>query len=458
MIPEPNCKRFSMNSIKKIKDRIYAQIGSAGFRKYFFNTSWLFGEKLIRILSSLVVGVWVTRYLGPEDYGILGYARSFVAIFMAFSTLGLNTILVRELVKDPSRKNSLIGTSFILQTLGSIVLMGLLIIGIYLSGNEEFVNQIIILLALATFFQSFNIINLYFQSIVKSKVGVIASTIGLIISALLKVTMILLEAPLMAFVLVILSDSIVLAFLLVYFYIKNGHSVLKWRFSKSVGLSLLKDSWPLILSGIVVSIYMKIDQVMLKELVDNNAVGQYAAAVRLSEAWYFIPSAICASLFPAIVNAKKKSEELYYNRLQRLYDLMVLLSVAIALPMTFLSDWIVQLLYGQAFNLSADVLKVHIWAGVFVFLGVSRGGWIINENLQRFTAMYLGVGMIANVILNLILIPDYGPLGAAYATLISQSVSVLFAPLLFKKTRISFFMMIKSLTFVSLLNIKRNKL
>lgn len=424
--------------------------GISGFRKYLFNTSWLFGGRMVNIIYSLVIGVWVTRYLGPDDYGILGYAQSFVAIFMAFSTLGLNNILVRELVKEPDSKYTLMGTAFVLQTIGSLILMGLLVGGIYVSDNDSLINNIIILLGTATFFQSFRIIEQYFQSIVKSKVVVIAGVLGLTISGLLKITMILIKAPLIAFVFVILSDSIFLASALMYFYIKHHQSLRRWHFSRVKAKALLKDSWPLILSGIVVSIYMKIDQVMIKEMMDNNSVGQYAAAVRLSEAWYFIPTAICASLFPAIVNAKKISEQLYYHRIQRLYDLMVLISLSIAIPMTFMSDWLVDFLYGSRFHLSGTVLGIHIWAGVFVFLGVSRGGWIINENYQRFTAVYLGIGMLVNVILNFIFIPIWGINGAAYATLISQSVSVLFAPLIFKETRISFFMMIKSITLISL--------
>ncbi|MEE9361044.1 MAG: flippase [Cellulophaga sp.] len=428
---------------------------NTGFIKYLKNTSWLFGGRILQIFSSLVVGVWVARYLGPDNYGILSYALSFVGIFSAFSTLGINQILIRELVKTPDEKSKLLGTSFILQTFGSVILMILLIIGLSLSYNDSYTNKIIIILGTATFFQSFKVIDLYFQSAVRSKIVVIAGSFGLIISALLKITMILLDAPLIAFVLVILSDSIINALLLIIFYLKNKQSIKKWQFSKIKAKELLKDSWPLILSGIVVSVYMKIDQIMLKEMLDNNAVGQYAAAVRLSEAWYFIPTAICASLFPAIVNAKKKSEKLYYSRIQKLYDLMVYISVFIAIPMTFLSYWVVNLLYGSEFNMAGEVLKIHIWAGIFVFLGVSRGGWIINDNLQRFTAMYLGVGMLANIALNFIMIPKLGIVGAAYATLISQAISVLFAPLLFKKTRISFFMMIKSLLFLNLLDILR---
>ncbi len=419
--------------------------------KYFKNTSWVFAEKILRIFAAVFVGVWVARYLGPENLGILSYAQSFIGILLAFSTLGLNGILVRELVKSPEDKSILLGTSFILQTFGSFFLFVLLFIGISLSDNDAFTNKIIILLGVTTFFQSFNVIGLYFQSIVYSKVVVIGSLISLVISSTLKITLILSQAPLISFVYVLVFDSIIIAIGLIYFYINENQSIKNWKFSLSKAKGLLLDSWPLLLSGIIVSVYMKIDQIMIKEMMDSQAVGQYAAAVRLSEAWYFIPTVISGSLFPAIVNAKKKNEKLYYNRLQNLYDLMVLISISIALPMTFLSDWLVDLLYGKEFYLTGSVLSIHIWAGIFVFLGVSRSGWILNENLQRYTSLYLGIGMIFNVALNYILIPLNGIMGAAMATLISQSISVLFAPLLFKKTRISFYMMIRSLTFINLL-------
>jgi O-antigen/teichoic acid export membrane protein len=213
--------------------------------------------------------------------------------------------------------------------------------------------------------------------------------------------------------------------------------------------NLLKDSWPLILNLVFVSIYMRVDQVMIKEIMNSNAVGQYSAAVSLSQAWYFIPSIIGSSLFPAIVNAKNISNELYYDRLQKLYDLMVIFAIVIAIPMTFVSDFLVEILFGDEFVLTGKVLSIHVWAGVFVFLGVSTSKWILTENLQRYSSICLFIGMLSNIALNLIMIPSFGIVGAAVATIISQSISVLFAPLLFKKIRPSFFMMVKALTFSS---------
>lgn len=429
----------------KLKDK------NSGFFRYLKNTSWLMGEKVIRLIAALTVGVWVARYLGPDNFGILSYAQSFVAIFAAFSTLGLNDILVRELVKSQDRKDILLGTSFWLQMLGSLFIMVCLVIAILLNDNDELTNKIIIILGLVTFINSFGVINSYFYSIVKSKYIAIPGVVGLVISSLLKIYLILFDFSLIYFVYLLVFDIVFLALAKIWYYVREKQSIIKWSFSWKIAKELLLDAWPLVLSGIVISIYMKIDRVMIMEFMDEDAVGQYSAAAQLSEAWYFIPTIICASLFPAIINAKLKSNELYLSRLQRLYDLMVVLGLSIVVPVILLSEWGVQLLYGDAFSLTSQVLNVHIWAGVFVFLGVANQKWFISENLQAYNIICLGMGMVANIILNIILIPEYGIKGAAYATLISQFIASVLAPLFFKKTRGSFFMMVRSLFFVSTL-------
>ncbi len=406
------------------------------------------GEKVLRLFIALSVGVWVTRYLGPEQFGILSYAQSFVGIFAALSSLGLNDIIIRELVKGQDKKNLILGSSFGLQTLGSTLIMLILVISVYFNDNEPLTNKIIIILGLLTFINSFNVIASYFHSQVKSKFYAIAGLVGVIISALLKVYLILGNYSLIYFVYVLAFDVIFLVAGLIWFYSRSGESLLNWKFSWSVAKNLLKDAWPLILSGIIVSIYMKIDQVMIKEFLGNGEVGQYSAAVRLSEAWYFIPTIICSSLFPAIINAKLKDDTLYKDRLQRLYNLMVVLGVVIILPVLMLSDWMINLLYGVAFQRSAAVLNIHILGSVFVFLGVANQKWFISENYQAYNIICLGAGMLANIVLNVIMIPKMGIMGAAYATLISQFIASVLAPAFFKKTRNSFYMMLKALFFV----------
>ena len=412
-------------------------------------------EKVIRLLIALSIGVWVTRYLGPDQYGILSYAQSFVAIFGAFSSLGLNDIIIRELVKSDEKENVLLGSSFILQTIGSTLIIVLIMVSILLNDNEPITNEIIIILGLLTFVKSFNVIGSYFHSKVQSKFMAITGLAGLLISSGMKVFLILNEYSLIHFVYVLAFDVVFLAAGKIWYYRKFGKSPLRWRFSWSVSKELLKDSWPLILSSIVISVYMRVDQVMIKEFLENSDVGQYSAAVRLSEAWYFIPTIICSSLFPAIINAKMRSDELYKARLQRLYNLMVVLGLSIIVPVVFVSDWIIQILYGSAFAESAAVLNIHIFSSIFVFLGVANQKWFISENFQAYNIICLGFGMVANVLLNLFLIPNYGILGAAYATLISQFIASVLGPLVFSKTRSSFFMMIRALFLVQIFKDKK---
>lgn len=422
-----------------------------GFMKYFKNTSWLFAEKILRMIVGLFVGIWVARYLGPEQFGLFSYAQSFVGLFTAIAGLGLDGIIVRELVKDPSKQAVLLGTAFRLKLIGALFVLITLAAAVQLSHQDSLTTLLIFIIASATVFQSFNVIDFFFQAKVLSKYVVYANIISLLTSSLIKIGLILSNAPLIAFAGVILFDSLVLMLGFVYFFQRNSKiNFKKVQFNKSVATELLKDSWPLIISGLVVSIYMKIDQVMIKEMLDLQAVGQYAAAVRLSEAWYFIPMVISSSLFPAIVNAKKQSEALYSERLQKLYDVMVWMAIAIALPVTFLSDWIVSLLYGEQYAQAGNVLVIHIWAGVFIFLTVASGKFLIAENMVRKTFYRNVIAMICNIILNIVLIDELGIEGAAIATLISWIVSGYLYDIFDKDLHKMFFQKTGSLTGYSL--------
>ncbi len=379
------------------------------------------GEKILRMFVGLFVGIWVARYLGPDQFGLLSYAQSFVFLFVAISTLGLDGIVVRELVKDETRRNVLVGTAFGLKFMGALAILPVLGMAIQFTGNDSFTNLLIFIIASATIFQSFNAIDLYFQSKVLSKYVALANTISLGLSSVIKITLILTEAPLIAFAIVIAFDALVLAIGLVWFYLRSRQGSLKsWQFDLPTAKSLLKDSWPLILSGLVISIYMKVDQVMIKEMMNSNAVGQYAAAVRLSEAWYFIPMALGNSLFPALVNAKKNNAELYRQRLQNFYTLRVWRAVLVALPVTLVSDQLILLLYGPEYEQAGSVLMVHVWAGIFVFLGVAYGKFLAAENLTKKAFYRTLLGAVINVALNLVFIAEFGIVGAAMATFIGQ--------------------------------------
>ena len=403
---------------------------------------------MFRVLLSFFVSILVIRYLGPDNFGLLSYAISFYGLFTALSVLGLESISIRELVKHPDKRDKLLGSVFGLRLIGGAITLAIIIIVLLSTGESYDTSLLIIVISSSVIFQSFSVVDYYFRSKVEAKYSVYVLSSSVLISAVIKLLMVYWKVPLIYFTVIYSFEFLVAAVGFLMVYKKRGLKISGWKFDKLLSVELLKDSWPLILSGLVVSIYMKIDQVMIKNMLNNEQVGYYAAAVRLSEAWYFIPIAITNSLFPAIVHAKNISEEFYNNRMQKLYDMLAWLSIAIALPVSFFSKEIILILLGNTYASSAPILTIYIWAGVAVFLGVASSQYLINENYTKLSFFRTFIGMIINVILNFILIPVYGIIGAAVATLISYSLAT-FSIVFFKKTNKQFIMMLKSVLLIT---------
>jgi len=394
-------------------------------QKILGNVGWLFADKLLRIIGGLLVGVWVARYLGPGQFGLLSYSLAFAAIFMTIAALGLDSIVVRNIVRDPSCRDEVLGTVFILRIAGGIIAVGLALGSIFfLRPHDNLVHLLVGIVVVGSIFQAFDVIDLWFQSQVLSKYTVYAKNAAFLVMAVIKILLILMNAPLVSFAYAGLAEMILGAVGLVLVYRINGYSLKSWRIGSGLAGKLLHDSWPLIFSGIVIMIYMRIDQVMLGEMVGNEEVGIYSAAVRLAEAWYFIPGAIVASVFPSIVEAKTISDDLFYGRLQKLYNLMALLGYLVAIPVTFLASWLIKFLYGAAYIKAGPMLALLIWAGLFVNLGIARSAFLTTMNWTRVHFMTVFLGCIVNVALNFLLIPRYGGMGAVIASCIAYWFAV----------------------------------
>ena len=388
------------------------------------NIGWLFFDKLLRMSVGLFVGVWIARYLGPEQFGLLNFALAFTGLFGAIAAMGLQGIVVRDIVRNPECARETLGTAAVLQLIGGLFAYLLMLIAIaYLRPDDTLARSIVAILGSMMLLKASEISVFWFESQVQSKYTVWVQNSVFLVFAAVKVALILWQAPLHAFAWATLGEAVVVAVILLVLLGKLGQPVSRLAASVKRAKTLLIDVWPLILSGIAITIYMKIDQIMLGHMISDEAVGIYSAATRISEVWYFIPIAIVATVFPAILEAKKRSEEQYYVRLQKLYDMMVLISVAVALPMTFLSTQIITLLFGEAYQDAGTVLAIHIWAGVFVFLGVASGRWFLTENRQRLELERTVFGAFANISLNLVLIPRLGYVGAAISLVISQAIA-----------------------------------
>jgi len=407
----------------------------------------MFGN-VFRMAVGLVVGIYVAKYLGPERFGLLSYSLAYAGLFSAVAGMGLDSIVVRELVKNPKQRDELLGSSAYLKLLGVGLMWLCIAIGVQFTSNDSYTNLLIGIIAFSSLFQVFNVIDFNFQALVKSKYVVMAQVLQLIVTSIIKLLLIWSESPLIWFVAVFLLEALILSLCLIWFYYRRVGSLFMWRVRKSMAIDLMKDAWPLILAGVAVGLYMRIDQGMIAKMLDVKSVGEYAVAVKLSEAWNFIPMVICASLLPALGNAKARDEKIYIMRMQQLYDLMVWIVVPIAVFMTFLSTDLVVFLYGSEYERAGAILSIYIWAGLATFLGIASSQFLTVENFLRLSMYRTLMGLVVNVILNLLLIPSYGIEGAAVSTLCSYFIAT-FTLVAFDKTRHQCFLMLKSLLFVS---------
>ena len=426
-------------------------IANISLRKYVANASWLILEKLIRMFVGVFVSVWVARYLGPEDFGLLNYSHSIVVLLGALATLGLDGIIVRELVKNEKLTDRLLSTGLTLKLAGSCLTFCVLFLLTWVMGAVSHAKWLIFIIAGTTVFQSVNVIDFYFQAKVLSKYTAWSNSAALFLSSAVKILLIIIEAPLEWFAATFIFEAAILSIGLLYFFLKN-RGLIKFQWDKNLAFSLLADSWPLILSSIVVSIYMRIDQLMLQSILGPDAVGQYSAALKLSEVWYFFPVAIVSTLFPAIVASKGLGDIVYFGRLRKLYSLLVWTAIAIALPVSFFSSYIIDLLYGESYKDASSVLQIHIWGAVFVFLGVAFSSYLTAENMTIRAFSRTAAGAFVNILLNWFLIPLYGVQGAAVATLISQITANLLYDIFDGKLRPQLY--VKLSAFIPFLKIK----
>jgi PST family polysaccharide transporter len=421
---------------------------NSGLKAIIFNTGWLFADRILRMGFGLIVGVWIARYLGVQQFGIFNYASAFAALFSPIATMGLDGIVIKEIVRYPTNKEEILGTTFCLKLIGAISCLLLTILCILVfRHNDSLTVWLVAILAFAGVFQAFDTIDLWFQSQVQSKYSVLAKNTAFVVITILKVTLVTMKVPLIAFAWAALAEFAVGALGLVITYRVKGFSIWQWRWSFPMAKSFIRQSFPLIFSGLSIMIYLKIDQIMLGEMVSEAAVGIYSAATRISEVWYFIPMAVASSVSPSIYAAKKTDEALYYRILGNLHRLLFFVSIVVSLPMTFISETIITSLFGNAYADAGGVLAIHIWASVFVFMGVATSSWFIAEGLTQFSMYRTLIGAITNIVLNLFLIPAYAGVGAAIATVISYGMAGFFIHAIYPKTWKIFQMQIKSLIF-----------
>ena len=414
-------------------------------RHYANNSLWILVEKGGVLGLTLLSSVIVARYLGPEQYGLLSYVFALVGILGIAGHMGLAGLVVREAVQDPKRIDSLLATSASLKFLGMFI--GYITLVMINALMDKGVSTTLVAVAgLSLLARPLDVMDFYFQSRLESRYASLSRLTSLVVTTAFRIALVVGGYGLIYFAWAhTLQATVSGVVLLAVFLRQRPQSPRHWSFDPKLASRLLRGGSLVFIGSIFATIYLKIDQIMLMWLTSEQAVGEYVVAAQLSEVWYVVPTAIVASFFPRLIQLRDQNPAGYTSRLQKLFDGLFLLAFVVALAVSVLAGFMVSSLYGDDFLASAEILRIHIWAAIFIFMRAAVSRWILIENLLYLSVLTQGAGAVVNVLLNLWLIPDHGGVGAAYATLIAYAIATMPMLLVSVRARPIFFMMIRAI-------------
>lgn len=417
-------------------------------RIYISNILWSLLGKLVNIVNSLFVGILVAKYIGPEQYGIMNYVISVVSLFTILSNFGLDNIEVRELSKQNTDKKIIMGTAFFLRLLFATIATVIVLLFVIIYENDLKIQIMIMIYSLSMFFSSFNIIRNYFTSQVLNKYVVKSEIYRTILGAILKIILVLIGASLIWFVIVLTFDFILVASGYLYSYKKKyikEEKKLEWKYNKTIAYYLIKQSFPLLLSGAAVIIYQKIDQVMIGNMIDKTSVGYFSTACKFTELILYLPSIISSTLTPKLVFSYENDKKQYIKHRQIFSNIIVWFSIITSVFVSLSAYWLIYYTFGKEYLLSVPVLQIMAYKAIGMALASSSGTIIVIENLQKYAVLRNIAGCIICITLNLILIPMWGIIGSALVTIITVFVSGYLIHILIEPFREIFFVQTRSL-------------
>lgn len=403
--------------------------------RFFSNVAWSVLGKAVQMALKLIVVLITARYLGPNNYGVIEYTASYVVFFTDLAGLGFTGIAVKELLEKPEEQGKTLGTMIFFRICSSVLSSAAIVVLVFfLDQGDALIVKVAFLQSLSLVFQSFEMIDYWYQSRLEAKTSVKIQTAAYIVMASYKVAILVLQKDVTWFACTTALETLVVAVLLLISYYRRRTQ--RFEISFGLGKNMLKQSYHFVLSGIMVTLYCQMDRVMLKQMLDESVVGLYSAAMTISTMWGFVVNILIYSAQPLIITSKKSDEKLYIKQLKRLYAAIIWIGIFVASGISFCARWVVEIMYGSEYLPAAPILVVSVWYTIFAMVGNARGIWMVCENKAKYLKYYAGIGAIVNVILNYLLIPVWGASGAAVATLITQFVTAIVGPALFKETRI----------------------
>ncbi len=411
------------------------------------NASWMIAEQAVQMVISFVIGMLTVRYLGPSNYGVINYCNAYTAFFTAIAGLGIEAIVVKELIARPEEQGEIIGSSIFMRLLaGLFSMVSIFIILFFVDKGDPVILKVALLQSSVLVFKAFEIIDFWFQSKLQSKYASILKSISYVLVAAYKVFILVTHKSVEWFAFSVSLDFLIIAVLLTIAYFRHGGAAFK--LSKKISNILISQGYHYIISTLIITIYAQMDKVMIKHMISEADTGLYSAALMICQYWSLIPIAIINSMRPVIMEYKKDGkEEKYKHEFSRLYIILTWLGLGVSLLISLLAPFIMKVVYGETYVPASGALAIAIWYTTFSVLGVARGNWLVCEDKNQYAKWFVLFGAVTNIVLNIILIPILGINGAAIATLITQLVVCYVGPAVFKDTRENAIQMFKAFVF-----------
>lgn len=416
------------------------------------NAFWIIGCRVIQAALNLIIAMISARYLGPSNYGLINYAASVVAFVVPIMYLGINNILVQELLSQPKKEGEILGTSITLSFLSAILCM----IGVFsfvsiANAGERDTILISALYSILLLFQSVDLIQYWFQAKLLSKYTSLAMLASYIMVSGYKIYLLVTQKSVFWFALSNAFDYFLIAAFLLAIYRKLGGQ--KLTFSFSLAKHLLSKGRYYIVSSLMVTIFAQTDKIMIKLMLGESEVGYYSAAVVCAGMTSFIFSAIIDSMRPMIFEKKLVDQTEYELNITRLYAIVIFLSLLQSVGMTIFSKYIILILYGNAYLPAISALRIIVWYTTFSYLGSVRNIWILAESKHQYLWIINLSGALVNIGLNWILIPLLGIDGAAVASLITQIFTNIIIGYMIKPIRYNNKLMLEAFRWKNLLKL-----
>ena len=384
------------------------------------NLFWAIMGKFVNLLSGLLVGIIVARYLGPEQYGLMNYVLSYVFLFQTFAIFGLDSIEIREEARHQANFETIIGTAFGIKIITGVIFMILSIATSFVMEADSYTTILVAIYSFSIVLNSFSVIRNYFTSIVQNEYVVKAEISRCLLSMAIKIVLLLLHLPLIWFIVSYMIDFAFLASGYVVAYHAKIGKLYNWKFDKKTALFLLKESFPLLLTSTAVIMYQRIDQVMIGQMADKTAVGYFSVATRFVEVLIYIPMTLAQTIAPVLVRARERSEQEYEKKCQQFMNFSLWLSLSAAFATSLLANPIVGITFGSAYTPAVLVLQIMAFKVASVALSNTAGTMLVCEGLQKYAILRDAFGCIVCIVLNYLLLPHYGIIAAAYVAIISN--------------------------------------